>query len=67
MVTRTATLDLRVEMLCEHGCRAVRDYIEALSMGQDLPQFEGLNAAQRVLLRQELEAVMVVYGDGCRL
>ncbi len=67
MTTGNAVLDHRVEMLCEHGCRAVRDYIEALSSEQELPQFDGLSMAQRVLLRQELEAIMAAYGNSCRL
>jgi len=62
MTTGDAGVDQRVEALCGHGCRAVREYIQALREDRPLPQFDGLDATQRRQLQQELEAIMAVYG-----
>ena len=67
MTTGNAQIDQHVETLCGHGCRAVREYIEALRSGQELPQFAGLDGVERDLLRQELENIMAVYGDKCEI
>ena len=67
MTTGKASLDQRVENLCEHGCGAVRGYIDALRRGQELPQFAGLDRAECELLRRELEAIMAVYGNKCEI
>lgn len=66
MSTGNLKLDQRVEALCKEGCKAVHGYIKALRNGIDLPQFTGLNNAERLRLRAELEAIMAVYGDVCR-
>ncbi|MFA7593075.1 MAG: hypothetical protein WCY26_04960 [Thiohalobacteraceae bacterium] len=63
MTTGDASVDRCVEEFCEQGCGSVRDYIRALREGQPLPQFEGLDAAQRRLLQRELEAIMGVYDE----
>jgi hypothetical protein len=62
MTTGNAHIDERVETLCEHGCGAVREYIEALRAGRELPHFVGLDAVERDVLCRELEAIMAVYG-----
>ena len=62
MTTGDASVDRRVEELCEHGCGAVREYIQALRDGRPLPQFDGLDAVQRRRLQRELKAIMAVYG-----
>ena len=67
MTTGNAHIDERVETLCEHGCGAVREYIEALRAGRELPQFVGLDAVERGVLCRELEAIMAVYGDKCEI
>ena len=67
MTTGNIHIDQCVDTLCKHGCRAVRGYIEALRAGEDLSQFAGLDAAERGLLRQELESIMAVYGDSCQI
>ncbi len=67
MTSGIAKLDQRVELLCQDGCRAVRDYIEALQAGQLLPQFADLDMHERELLLRELQAIMSVYGDSCSL
>ncbi len=61
-------VDALVETLCEDGCRDVRAYIEALTCGGDLDgRAEHLSEEERLLLRDELQAIMKVYGDKCRL
>ena len=65
MTTGNALVDERVETLCEHGCGAVREYIEALRAGGESPHWVGLDAAERGLLCQELESIMAVYGGKC--
>lgn len=48
-------------------CRAVLDYIEALQAGQSRPEFADLDDTERDLLRQELQAIMAIYNNRCRL
>lgn len=60
-------IDQHVEALCEHGCRAVLNYIEALHAGRELPEFAALNSIERGQLCIELEAIMAVYENRCRL
>lgn len=67
MTCRNATIDKHVEILCEQGCRAVLDYIEALQAGQSRPEFADLDAPERELLRRELQAIMSIYNNRCRL
>lgn len=67
MSTGNPKIDRRVEELCMHGCKAVRGYIAALSAGEDLPQAHDLDAHEREQLREELSAIMAVYGDTCRI
>ena len=67
MTRRNAAIDKRVETLCEQGCRAVLDYIEALQAGQTRPEFADLDGAERDLLRRELQAIMAIYNNRCRL
>ncbi len=67
MTTGNAHIDERVEALCEHGCGAVREYIEALCSGREHPQFVGLDAVERGVLCRELENIMAVYGDKCEI
>ena len=66
--TRTdSRIDQYVERLCEQGCRAVLGYIEALRAERDLPEFQGLDRAERARLQTELETIMAVYEGRCRL
>lgn len=67
MTPRNAAIDKQVETLCEQGCSAVLDYIEALQAGQTRPEFADLDSAERDLLRRELQAIMAIYNNRCRL
>ena len=67
MTTGKPNLDQRVETLCEQGCRAVMENIEALQAGQTQPAFADLDSAERDLLLRELQAIMSVYNNRCRL
>jgi hypothetical protein len=61
----TYRLESRLEALCEKGCRRVRQDIDALDRGEDLPETRGLSAEERRLLLRELKQVMAVYADRC--
>ena len=60
-MTNNPKVDHCVEVLCQHGCRAVRGYLASLQVGQERQEFIDLNPQERALLQQELEAIMVVY------
>ena len=67
MTTGNALVDRHVEQLCDDGCAAVRGYIQALRADQEQPHWAGLSEQERALLLRELETIMDVYGDVCRL
>lgn len=67
MTTRNSAIDQLVETLCEQGCRAVLVHIEALQAGQTQQEFADLSTTQRELLLHELQAIMAVYNNHCRL
>jgi hypothetical protein len=66
-MTGNPKIDQCIDALCAHGCRAVREYIETLRAGGESPHWAELDAAERGLLRRELEGIMTVYGDKCPL
>ena len=50
-----------VDALCQCGCDAVRATIKAMELGAEVPQLQTLASAERMLVLQELKAVMAVY------
>jgi hypothetical protein len=60
-------LEVRVEVICERGCRLVREAIDTLEQGQELPETADLSAAERAWVLAELKSIMAVYGDSCRV
>jgi hypothetical protein len=60
-------LEVRVETICERGCRRVWDAIDTLEQGVDLPETSDLDNAERAWVLAELKAVMAVYGERCRI
>jgi hypothetical protein len=60
-------LEVRVEGICERGCRQVWDAIDRLEQGQDLPETADLSGAERAWILAELKSVMAVYGERCGL
>lgn len=60
-------LEVRVETICERGCRQVWDAIDALEQGCELPETADLSRAERAWVLAELKTVMAVYGERCRL
>lgn len=66
-MTGNPKVDRCIEALCMHGCRAVREYIEALRAGSELSQWAELDFEERQLLCRELESIMAVYGEKCPL
>lgn len=68
IMTGNPRVDTMLEQLCEDGCREVRAYIDALTCGGTLDgRVEHLSEEERLLLRDELQAIMKIYGDKCRL
>ncbi|WP_295540529.1 hypothetical protein [uncultured Thiohalocapsa sp.] len=60
-------LEVRVETICERGCRQVWDAIDALEQGRELPETADLSRSERAWVLAELKTVMAVYGARCRL
>ncbi|MCG6940565.1 MAG: hypothetical protein LJE69_04880 [Thiohalocapsa sp.] len=60
-------LEVRVETICERGCREVWDAIDILEQDGDLPETQDLTAAERARVLAELKSVMAVYGQRCGL
>jgi len=50
-----------VELVCQNGCREVRTTITRLESEQTVSQVDGLNAAERRQVLEELKAIMAVY------
>jgi hypothetical protein len=60
-------LEVRVETICERGCRLVWDAIERLERGEQLPETADLSPSERDWVLAELKSVMAVYGGRCRV
>jgi hypothetical protein len=60
-------LEVRVETICERGCRRVWDAIDRLDRGEQLPETADLSASERAWVLAELKSVMAVYGERCRV
>lgn len=56
-----------VEVLCEKGCTSVREDIEKLESGKELPETRNLSREELSKVVDELKAIMAVYGDSCRI
>ncbi len=52
-----------LEAICQLGCEVTRATIEALELGHEVPQAEGLGDEARQELITELKAVMAVYDE----
>ena len=57
------TVEIAVESLCQHGCKAVWRYISELEAGRTLPDTLSLNDVQRRQVLIELKEIMAVYGE----
>jgi hypothetical protein len=60
-------LEVRLESICEKGCKLVWDDIAILEQGGQLPETRDLDSNGRAWLLRELKSVMAVYGERCRL
>jgi hypothetical protein len=58
-------IEVRLETLCEKGCRHVWGDIAALERGESLPETRDLTPAEVRWLLAELKQVMAVYGARC--
>lgn len=63
---KNKTIEKTVEVICEKGCRSVREDIIRLQDGQSLSETDGLSSQQTSQVLQELITIMSVYGDTCR-
>ena len=54
-------INQRIEAMCQHGCQAVRSYIQAMESGLSLTQLEDITPQQRIQILDELKAIMAVY------
>ncbi|MFP3873151.1 MAG: hypothetical protein ACLFV1_01745 [Thiohalophilus sp.] len=50
-----------LDHLCGQGCTAVREVIEQIESGDNVPELAGLNSSEQQRLLQELKAIMAVY------
>lgn len=62
---RNKLIDDCIEMLCQRGCRSVREDIRLLERGQVLPELRVLDDLARQAILKELRSIMAVYGDSC--
>ncbi len=60
-------IDAAVEAICQKGCQAVRDDIALISAGKTPVEIRNLTADERKAVHQELQSIMAVYGDACRV
>jgi hypothetical protein len=60
-------IDTCLESICNQGCRSVRSCIDALKAGRQPAETSALTPEERQELLHELEGIMAVYVDGCRL
>lgn len=58
-------IDHYIEILCQKGCRSVRDDIKLLEQGVILPELKVLDDLSRKKVLKELRAIMAVYGESC--
>ena len=60
-------LESRIEAICQQGCGSVRASILTLEQGDDLPETADLDRDERAWVLAELQAIMAVYGERCRV
>lgn len=66
-MTDRQSLEWCVEVICNKGCRAVREDMATLEQGGDVSGLEPLSDDLRQAVLAELRAIMAVYGESCRL
>ncbi|MDZ7660821.1 hypothetical protein [Thiohalophilus sp.] len=50
-----------LDHLCNQGCTAVREVIEQMEAGDDVPELASLSPSEQEYLLAELKAIMAVY------
>ncbi|MCG8429100.1 MAG: hypothetical protein MI754_17225 [Chromatiales bacterium] len=63
----SAAVSAIVEVICNKGCQQVRQDIALLEQGVLLPEVSSLEAIERQAVLVELQSIMAVYGDSCRI
>lgn len=67
ILVRYHSIEDCVEAICNKGCQAVRSDIDLLRRGGCTPELQGFSAADRQRVLKELQTIMDVYGDSCRI
>jgi hypothetical protein len=62
---RSKQIEECIEILCQKGCRSVREDIRLLERGDILPELRMFDDLARQMVLKELRAIMAVYGDSC--
>jgi hypothetical protein len=65
MSQQSTTVEACVDAVCEQGCSHVNACIRALRNGEEFPEVAGMPEGDRLLLLQELVAIMAVYDGTC--
>ncbi|WP_310692629.1 hypothetical protein [Thiohalophilus sp.] len=50
-----------LDHLCNQGCTAVREAIEQMEAGDNIPELASLSPAEQGRVLEELKAIMAVY------
>jgi len=58
-------VDECVEAICQKGCQATRDDLARMEKGEIIMEIRQLTDSEREQVRQEIAAIMAVYGDAC--
>lgn len=50
-----------LDHICHQGCTAVREAIEQMEAGDNIPELASLKPAEQARVLEELKAIMAVY------
>jgi hypothetical protein len=59
--TRTASIDVELDRICDLGCTRVNEIIAGASSGKPVPELAGLNAADSKEVLDRLKSIMAIY------
>lgn len=59
--TRTASIEVELERICDLGCLRVSEILAGVSSGKLVPELAGLNAADSEEILHRLKSIMAIY------
>ena len=59
--TRTASIEVELERICDLGCLRVSEILAGVSSGKPVPELAGLNAADSEEILDRLKSIMAIY------